>query len=702
MNGERSLELGPLAGRVYRLRRLVVAGATTITAVASSTTGVPRLWVLTGVLALALILPACGRSDESRLDLALIADIGAALALWWMFDPVAGVSFILFYAVAVGNLLLSHRRANRTSILAVAVSGSFAPLHFIAKSIDLPLFHTSARSVPEAELLVGIATTVLVLAAASFLFRSIAVRLADAIVRRQASDARFVAAFAGAPIGMMILRPDGTIVEANPALNRMTGKPDLVGRNVSTFIDGDSSEIIQAARSEHMASCQLNTDAGTRHATISMTSLDENSDLLIAQVIDVTERTLAEETVRHRLQFERVIRNVSSHLIEVPLEDADAAIENVLGRVGQFAGVDRAYVFQFDVGGESASNTHEWCRAGIASVKDELVEVPNEVFPWFTAQIMAGRNIEVHTLGDLPEDAAGEREMLAAQGIRSMMAVPMINAQGVVGFVGFDWVSHVSTWSDDDLALARIVGEMVSNMILRRRAHDRLAELLRSKDEFVARVSHELRTPLTVVLGLAEELRGDSTPDPDLMDMIAEQSRELSHIVEDLLVAARAEIGGLTIRPEVLAVADEIARSAAGAGVTGDLTGRVDPELRVWGDPIRLRQILRNILTNAVRYGGDHIEVSAELSAAGVRIQIADDGSGVPEADRERIFEPYVQANNIAGVPASMGLGLSVARSLARLMGGDLAYEYIRGWSRFTLTLPAAANAIIDRSVAVG
>ena len=106
-------------------------------------------------------------------------------------------------------------------------------------------------------------------------------------------------------------------------------------------------------------------------------------------------------------------------------------------------------------------------------------------------------------------------------------------------------------------------------------------------------------------------------------------------------------------------------------------------------DPVRVRQIFRNLLANADRYGGPRIIVRVDRFGDVYALSVIDDGSGIPETERERIFDPYCRAHNQVGRTESVGLGLTVSRQLARLMNGDLSYDYRSGHSIFTVTLPA-------------
>lgn len=217
---------------------------------------------------------------------------------------------------------------------------------------------------------------------------------------------------------------------------------------------------------------------------------------------------------------------------------------------------------------------------------------------------------------------------------------------------------------------------------------------LRSKDELIATVSHELRTPLTTVVGLSTELSDananfDESEARDLLKLIQEQSLEVATIVEDLLVAARAESGSLHVMTEpvdLVAEAENTVRiSDGGAHLFCEDRCRIPAVL---ADAGRVRQILRNLLVNADRYGTPPINVVVRAVAGTVLVEVRDQGLPIPEDERVAIFERYYRARQTPGVTASVGLGLTVSRELARLMGGDITYRH-DGESVFTLAMPA-------------
>ena len=254
----------------------------------------------------------------------------------------------------------------------------------------------------------------------------------------------------------------------------------------------------------------------------------------------------------------------------------------------------------------------------------------------------------------------------------------------------------------EDLNFLHTVANVLAAAIDRESARSRLEALLRSKDAFVASVSHELRTPLTVVTGMALELNErwmDLTDDElrEFTGLLVEQSQDMSDLIEDLLVAARANVGNVAVVSEPIELEGHISRvlsayqSVPGKTITSRLhAGVVD------GDPIRVRQILRNLITNAIRYGGPNIEVIMTSTTGAHVIEVVDDGDGIPPDDRDRIFDAYERAHNAEGQPGSVGLGLTVARTLAGLMGGSLTYDF-DGRSRFRLEM--SRNVDVESSM---
>ena len=173
--------------------------------------------------------------------------------------------------------------------------------------------------------------------------------------------------------------------------------------------------------------------------------------------------------LRHRYDLQELLTRISARMLEISSKGVDAALVEALGEVGAFMGVDRAYVFLFHEEQDLLSNTHEWCAAGISAEKENLQDLPFEAVPWWVSEIKAGRTIHAASLSDLPPEAASEREILEAQGIQSVVVVPLVARSRPVGFVGFDAVESARSWDADVVALLALVGDILLGALERAR-----------------------------------------------------------------------------------------------------------------------------------------------------------------------------------------------------------------------------------------
>jgi PAS domain S-box-containing protein len=222
------------------------------------------------------------------------------------------------------------------------------------------------------------------------------------------------------------------------------------------------------------------------------------------------------------------------------------------------------------------------------------------------------------------------------------------------------------------------------------------------KADFIATVSHELRTPIAAVHGAAKTLEREDFDVPDdlrrqLLAVISDQSDRLAHVVEDILLASQADSGRLALASEQVDTADVARRVIAAARTHApeelSLELVAPPDLpAVAADRDKLRQVLANLVGNAIKYspGTGRIEVSLEPRAAHLRVAVRDEGLGIPQPEQARIFEKFyrVDAKMGRGVGGT-GLGLYICRELVRRMGGSIWVESSEGsGSTFFVELP--------------
>jgi signal transduction histidine kinase len=225
------------------------------------------------------------------------------------------------------------------------------------------------------------------------------------------------------------------------------------------------------------------------------------------------------------------------------------------------------------------------------------------------------------------------------------------------------------------------------------------------KNDFVAMVSHELRTPLTSIAGFAHALLESWRDLPDeevneFLNIINRQAIYLGDLVEDVLVIPRLEADRLRLDPELFDLGDlieDVAQMVFPNGGRKTSLVSLPDGVRVYADRRRVQQIVRNLMENARKYGGDQIMVEGFVIGDQYTVIISDNGPGVPDEETLRVFENFEQVSKgDARESTGIGLGLPIARRLARVMGGDVWYErrFPTG-ARFCYSLPLRRRSIL-------
>jgi len=419
------------------------------------------------------------------------------------------------------------------------------------------------------------------------------------------------------------------------------------------------------------------TDIDKEWRTDELTLLRTLADLTAAfwqRVEDMRVRDSLIGSLDGRLRYEEALARSSTSLLGERGEDIDSALD----AIGVAARVDEVFItrtFALDDGLPSARWTAGWTQPGLPPVHPVGKETAYAGMPAVLEAIHRG---------------SMARTM---DGTNSELIMGVEVSGGWFGSVGFLRRKASRSWSKRDVAFLRTIAEILGAHYERKQNRAKLEDLISSKDQLIASVSHELRTPLTAVVGLAEELQADDGSIGDeerrqLIGVVATESREMADLVDDLLVAARSTDGSIPVFPERTDLSLLASSVASTLPIPADVDVVIDNAASAaYADPVRVRQVIRNLLTNALRYGGKNVHVTFGVIDGMSYLDVTDDGAGVPEAQLDRIFEPYGRGLNGHVVTGSVGLGLTLSKRLAELMGGSLSYEPSSG-CRFRLSLP--------------
>ena len=399
-----------------------------------------------------------------------------------------------------------------------------------------------------------------------------------------------------------------------------------------------------------------------------------------------------------------VSRAVSSSL------DLDQVLTTIVTRAVELSNTDGGSIFELE------PSTRSFRLRTCVGTSDELVaalqeiEIPlGETFVGRAA--VSGEVVQAADLAAEPTDP--HIAELLRHGWRSMVAVPLRHEDDIVGAlvirrrregsVHADTVSLLETFASQ--SAVAIHNARVFRELQRKSAELEVAG--RHKSEFLASMSHELRTPLNAVIGfsdvLLDRMFGElNERQADYIRDIRDAGRHLLELINEILDLSKIEAGRMELDVSVVELEQLLLHGLAMVQQRADLhaialESRIAPDLgAVDGDELKLKQVVLNLLTNAVKFtpDGGRVSLVAERSGDDARIAVADTGPGVPERDREQIFEAFQRGDR--GVRASAegtGLGLTLSRRIVELHGGRLSLDCpAAGGSVFTFTLPAAAR----------
>jgi len=357
-----------------------------------------------------------------------------------------------------------------------------------------------------------------------------------------------------------------------------------------------------------------------------------------------------------------------------------------------------------------------------AEIRAELERLPLDAPVPLAEVARTGEAVFLHSADELRRYPEWSSAMIRV-GTRAAAIVPVWANGELRGVLGLTWKAP-RTFDEDERAYVSTLGVMCAQAIMR--AHLRVAEQRaretaehanRSKAHFLATISHELRTPLNAVMGytqlLVEEIYGPvSALQKDHLGRVRASGMHLLDLVEELLSYARIEAGEEHVRAAYVLMSDVVEESLVLVRPLADKKGlqiRVEGEaapVELFTDARKLRQILVNLLANATKYtdSGDIVlvmRVDGVDATARVVFDVTDTGRGIAVENHEHVFDAFWQEDpSMTHEVGSTGLGLSVARELARLLGGDvlLARSKVARGSTFVVSLPIRYEAPAPRS----
>ena len=517
--------------------------------------------------------------------------------------------------------------------------------------------------------------------------------------------------------GVLVVDRHGQVIDLNPGARRLLDCDDrVIGQPVqsvitvwptlSSSLDESSSRSVEVSfglgASEGPGASE-GLGASERWCDAIVSPLRRRNRLVgwLLVLRDVTERRQIDRALRTRLEFERVVADISARFVGLGPGEVGEGVTQALKRVGELVGADRSYVFQLSPDGTAMSNSYEWSAEGVPTQIDRLATLPLEPFTWSIRRLNRFQPVQVPSVDAMPPEAAFEQGILRSQGIKSILVVPLADDKALVGFLGFDAVREERAWEETTIALLRVVGQVLVDALRRERTD-------REREGYAQAISHDLRAPLTVVLAQAQVLQRLPTR-VDLVkrsaSVIVNSARRMNSMIQDLVDSARLQAGVVKLNLILLdlgELAAEVAERLVLASADHPRQIEVEaPESLppVLADSDRVERILTNLLTNAFRYSDPSTKVTVRLVEADGEVitSVIDRGRGIPTDELPHLFERYYRGRAGRGEREGLGLGLFIARELVQAHGGRIWVESRAGeGSTFSFAIPIADVKLVE------
>ena len=569
---------------------------------------------------------------------------------------------------------------------------------------------------------------------------SIAKLLASCVMQREATELLRTSfetsrsTLESNPVSSIMLDEDANVLDCNQSARdffQLDKAKDVSKRILDTFnrmsledlpVDGQSATVHDLLRKAlEQGTCEfaakfIAAGKSLYYRVIMNRVTYRNRNAVATYMFNLTAEKEIQLSMEYHATLLETLGSVSNLLLTTGVVDLETTIVDALGLIGQAASVDRAYVWKNYTDEEGKFYTtqlFEWSPYVDPQQGNELTTnlALDDVFLTWRETLQKGHSFNLIVKNATPE----ERALLTPQGIASLMLVPIFLQEKFWGFIGFDDCRDERLFSSIEENILRICGFMVmviSDTVQNEMAMHLLAEReaalisAQEKSNFLANMSHEIRTPMNAILGMAELILHEKTAETAMSHAndIRNACRGLLAIINDILDISKIEARKLEIIPiqyyissmlidVITIIKDRTEKQAL------DFIVNIDTNIpcKLFGDMMRIKQILINILNNAVKFTREgHIILSVsghvEDGVCSLTFSVADTGVGIKPEDLQKIFLLFQQVDtkrnrSIEGT----GLGLHISKQLAEIMGGviDVESEYGVG-STFTLSIQQA------------
>ena len=530
------------------------------------------------------------------------------------------------------------------------------------------------------------------------------------------------------PYGLFIFNKQGKILEVNPEACRLFGKSrekimtlyvsDILYKDPDPYVSLYLDRLFEDDYSKGTIKYNKN---GCEECYLRIDAVKTEDNRYLAFIIDVSDEVRTDNDLKSRLSLEKIISSFSSSLTIVDLENINEVIDKALSRLGTETAADRIYFFIYSDDLVYCSDLYEWCSEGTASEIDNLQNIKSADFPWWTLKMKSNQTIMFEDINDMPDEAASEKELLQGQNIKSIVIIPSFYNGTLKGFFGFDSVQKSRKWSDEDIYLLRMAGNVMCNSIIRikkqserKKYNDKINSIQRldSIGKLAGGIAHDFNNIMQIIAGYTELAMGsDGGSVKNYLQEIKNASDKASDLTAQLLAFARKQ--HVSPRSIDLNSAVEKTLNLIVKLIVPEINLEFKPGSVLWPvviDPSQVAQIVTNLILNSsdsIKGKGSIILetyntvideeycLSHPYFSAGefVVLAVSDTGCGMNDETKAHIFEPFFTTKEISGA----GLGLSTVYGIVKQNEGYvLVYSEENIGSTFKVFLKKGNNTAVE------
>lgn len=531
-------------------------------------------------------------------------------------------------------------------------------------------------------------------------------------------DADAVRRFLDLSIDLLgILDLDTTILETSESWTRAFGwsRDQLLGTPLLSYFHPDDLSRIEdelARLLEGGDAVAVVVRVRCADGTYRWVQGNARADLVAGRIYvtaaDITDRKALEDGLLHQVRLEERVAAMTARLMAAPDDEVDEVLTDSLGELADAVGADRAHFLRGRRG--AVIDVHEWLHPEHGQ-RTNIPEPSSVVQRWWSDVLLSGRRLSLEDVAVLEAESVEVVENLNADGVRSILLVPLPVHDGYGGFVALVAIRQHVRFDDTFEALIRLAGEGFLAALVRRdhaaalvdarrELEERNTELERSNGElerFAYSAAHDLKAPLARIEMALAAVPSGSGEGADLLGVARRGAARLRQLIEDLLTYA--SVGAVTAEVEEVDLDDllgQVLVDLDGAVAAAGATVQTEPLGSVWGHRALLGQLLQNLVGNAVKFARAEvpgvIKVTATRDPDGVTLRVIDNGIGIAPAHRQEVFGVFTRLNSEERFAGS-GIGLATCAKVVANHGGRMWVEDgVEGGTTIVVRLPTGSG----------